>query len=251
MKPDSNGQLHRTADVYRNIMLYWDNADPFPQGIIEIAEEWRRVCSEWNIMLFGKESAQHFLRDNFGKDISRLFLSCALPTMRSDFFRVFWAFSEGGIYSDMRFIPLCEPLFFEPRKNLTLPIHSIGRISNGIFYSKKESIELKSIQYEIIKSLREQKHQSVFGATGPGAWMRALVPGPDRKLQLQRIMSQGQMGEIEIVTWETLRKKFLLLSKYPGPERFTHMHWTLQQRRMSIYHHRSSFGSRIFSKLRR
>lgn len=236
MSQKTKPPFHKGVPAHRNVMLYWDDEDIVPKEIAGIVEEWRRICSGWNIKLFGMESARDFLRDNFGKDISQLFLTCALPAMRSDFFRVCWAFSRGGIYCDLRHVPLREPLFFLPGKNLTLPLHDIGTVTNRIFYSKVESCELKLVQSEIIKSLRERKHESVWGATGPGAWMRALVPGPNRKrkIKLRKMMTQGQKGEIELVTWENVLK-FFHDSNYPGPERFSHEHWTVQQLHVSIY----------------
>ena len=85
-----------------------------------------------------------FLRDNFGGDIARLFLTCTIPAMRADFFRVFWAISEGGIYSDLAFAPTREPLFFDAEKNLTVVKRPDGEvIRNGVFFSRKNCKELK------------------------------------------------------------------------------------------------------------
>ena len=103
----------------RNIMLYWDDANPFPQDIIAVTEKWRNVCPAWNVMLFGQETACDNLRENFGGDIARLFLICGIPAMRADFFRVVWAISDGGIYSDMTYVPKIELLFFDPGKDVT------------------------------------------------------------------------------------------------------------------------------------
>lgn len=66
--------------------------------------------------------------------------------------------------------------------------------------------------------------------------MRALVPGPNRvrKIKLRKMMTPGQKGEIELVTWENVLK-FFHDSNHPGQERFSHEHWTVQQLHMSIY----------------
>ena len=81
----SIAHLSETAEANQNIMLYWDEGDPFPKDIVEICEIWRKFFPAWNVMLFGKESACRFLRGNFGIDVVRLFLICAVPAKRADF----------------------------------------------------------------------------------------------------------------------------------------------------------------------
>lgn len=219
---DFDARTSRASDVNRNVMLYWDDADPFPQDIVAVSEIWRSFCPEWNVALFGKDMACRFLRENFGDDIAHLFLTCALPSMRADFFRVFWAISEGGIYSDVTFVPTRPPLFFDPEKNLTFARRSSGGIIvTGFFYSKKDCRELKLIACEIIKAVRKREILCILHATGPGAWMRAL--------------SICDTKNMSILSWDDLLENFIKFSRYRNFTHSTSRHWKQLQLRKSIY----------------
>lgn len=229
MKTDSDA---RATDENRNIMLYWDDANPFPPDIISVAEYWRYVCPAWNVMLFGKDAACSYLSDKFGGDIARLFLTCGMPAMRADFFRVFWAISDGGIYSDMTFAPKREPLFYDPEKDVTLARRSDnGKIMNNIFFSKKNSKELNLVAYEIIYTISEKKRTNIYRATGPAAWMRALWGRDTNDMET----SEMETSMIAIINFEKLCRDFLIESGYPSSTRGTEMHWSRQQTRKSIY----------------
>lgn len=231
MRTDSGAP--RVADENQNVMLYWDNANPFPPDILSVTEIWRNVCSTWNVMLFSKETACSFLRDKFGEDIVHLFLTCGMPAMRADFFRVFWAISDGGIYSDISFTPKREPQFFDPGKDVTLARKAYdGKIINGIFFSKKDSKALKLVAYEIIKTVSEKKRTNIYRVTGPAAWMRALWGRDTNDLET----SDMETSTIAIVNFENLCRDFLIDSAYPSSTRGTDMHWSRQQKRKSIYH---------------
>lgn len=238
MEPDRDARASGETYANRNVMLYWDEGPPFPEGIIAIAEIWRSRCPGWNVMLFGKEMAYRFLHEKFGDDICKLFLICNVHAMRSDFFRVFWALSEGGIYADMDLIPQREPLFFDPSRNLTVPI-SYRRFKNSIFYSKKECDEIKLVAFEIIKAVSEKKEPLLNRATA-GAWMRALVRKESSEegygIALRRMISQGDTGMIKVVNYEILYREFLCDSpNYPGPKPDSDNHWKQLQRRVNIY----------------
>lgn len=222
MGTDPGPQTSGMPDVNRNVMLYWDDADPFPKDIIKVSEIWQQRCPAWNVTLFCKNTAFSYLRDKFGEDMARLFLTCALPTMRSDFFRVFWAISVGGIYSDMSFVPSREPLFFDPGKDLSVPRRSSGGILiNGFFYSKKGCKEMKLIAYEIVKTVSKKEIPCVLHATGPGAWKRAL--------------SQYETSAMAILEWEDLLGDFIELSRYRSSVHSTPRHWKWQQLITKLY----------------
>lgn len=222
MRTDPGERTLEEPDVNRNVMLYWDDADPFPADIIAVSEAWRQFCPAWNVTLFGMDAAYRLLRENFGGDVARLFLSCALPTMRADFFRVFWGISEGGIYSDVTFVPTREPLFFDPGKDLTVARRSDrGTFLNGFFATKKNCKELKLVAYEIIKAVSKREIPCILHATGPGAWMRALSP--------------HETSTMAILEWEKLLGDFIKFSRYRSSVHSTPSHWKWLQLSTKIY----------------
>ena len=209
------------SGIDRNVMLYWDDVGELPSDIGVIREQWRHFCPGWNIKLFNIETARLFLRERYGEDIVRLFSTCALKAMRADFFRVFWAISEGGIYSDVRFVPKRKPLFFDPSKDLTVGRKPDGLIRNNTFFAKKDCNELKLIGYEIIKSISERKIPFVNEATGPVLWTRVLP--------------EIDTSTLSIIDWRKDMLSFIEFSDYPSCTRDTDMHWLELQRRMIIY----------------
>ena len=225
----SENSSTRASDVNRNVMLYWDDAtldwgevEPYPARIIAVREKWQSFCTGWNAALFCKETAMLFLRDKYGEDIARLFSSCVVAAMRADFFRVFWAMAEGGIYSDLNYVPKREPLFFNPAKSLTVARRSDnGTIMNRIFFSKKNSEEMKLVANEILDAVSKREIPCILHATGPGAWTRALSPN-------------GTSG-MSILRWEDLRDDFMERSNYGLTTRGTNRYWKKLQLRMSIY----------------
>lgn len=214
------GSFHMEETENRNMLLYWDdeNLDP---STTEVFQKWKSVCTSWNIKVFSRESARSFLNKEYGADIETAFLSCAVPAMRSDFFRIFWALAKGGIYSDFTFAPKCEPLFFDESKNLTLVKWPHGRIVNGIFFAKKDCDELKVVAFEILKAISCRTDNNIWSVTGLGAWIRAL--GGERT------------DSIEIIGRSDLFKEFLEASNYNGSTRNTENHWSKLQVNKSIY----------------
>ena len=204
----------------RNIMLYWDD---FPTlDILEVVQEWQNFCPEWNVVLFSKATASRFLLDNYGGEMLRLFLTCAIPAMRSDFFRVFWAISEGGLYTDVRFVPMRKPTFFDSCKDLTVAIRPNGVIKNNFFYCKKDCKELKLIAFELIQAISRKVSNEILDVSGPHLWTRML---PKKETET-----------VAVNAWrDDVLDKFIKFSFYKSCTRGTKMHWTRLQRHMSIY----------------
>ena len=218
-EPDFQSRKLKAKGEPRNIMLYWNDAPP-PE-ICDVVEKWRNACPDWNVALFNERTACLFLRARFGGEIARLFLRCAIPAMKSDFFRVFWAIAEGGIYSDVSFVPKRKPLFFDLEKNITVVTHNMpSTILNGFFHSKQDSNELKLVAHEIIRSVSLESISHVGLATGPAAWGRAL--------------GQKETSTMAIISWNDLRK-FVDITEYSRELRSTETHWSSLQKCNSIY----------------
>lgn len=204
----------------RNIMIYWDDSTP-PPSISAVLEKWESICPDWNVSLYNSETASRFLHDKFGMEILRLFSQCALPTMKSDFFRVFWAASEGGVYSDVTFSPVREPLFFDEKKNITLLKDDNMRIRNGIFFAKKNCAQIKLIAFKIIKNVSIKNEKNMYMVTGPGAWVEAI--------------GKEETDSIAIRNFWEVRRKFTSNSIFPESTRNTENHWSKVQERQSIF----------------
>lgn len=225
--PESNMIYAETGsfgltELNKNIMLYWDTR-PYPADVLEIVQKWRDSFPDWNVTIFDREMASIFLSKMYGREIVRLFLTCALPAMRADFFRVFWAISEGGIYSDLRFTPRQNPIFFNTEKDLTVPmVPRIPILRNNLFFAKRNCKELKLVACELIKNVSQKKIHDIYEATGPTLWGK-VIPLKDT-------------STVSLVNWKNVVDKFVYRREYPSSTRGTDMHWTQMQLKINIYH---------------
>lgn len=204
----------------KNVLLYWDDNDP-PSSVRAVVRDWEQTCPTSRVALFSKGSAESFLRENFGQEISRMFMSCAIPAMRSDFFRVFWALSEGGLYSDLTFAPRNDPDFYKVDKRITVARWFHGRVVNGVFFARKDCPELKLVAYEILRNVSMKTHNSVWLATGPGAWIKAL--------------GQEETTTMAIIEFDDLFEKHLRRSGYESSTRDTDDHWSVREKTEKIF----------------
>lgn len=201
-------------------MLYWDDPviDPSLTGVLD---RWTQHTPGWNLSLYNERTARDYLREHFGQDIARTFLTCALPAMRSDFFRVFWALREGGLYSDVTFVPTREPAFFDGGRNMTLVRFKHGRIVNGIFRAKADCPELHRVADRMLANMARRDEDNLWLVTGPGAWIQAL--------------DRGKAGDIEILEHAELFPAHMDGSRYKGSTRATDRHWSRLQKVQGIY----------------
>ena len=202
-------------------MLYWD--ENVTESVKEVVEIWRSVCPNWNVTLFTKCTAYQFLLEKFGTEVSNLFLSCSIPAMRSDFFRIHWAMSEGGIYTDMTFIPTQEPMFFDKSKPMTCFRFWHGRIVNGIFFANKDSPELHMIAKEVSIGVSQRIGTNLWLITGPGAWIRAVG---QRETNTMTILNSTPS---DIVQYGIRHRK------YQSSTRDSEHHWSQKQKHKSIF----------------
>lgn len=207
-------------DENRNILLYWDEAPP-PSDVTGVVDQWRNRSPNWNINLFDKGKAYRFLQDIYGGDVARTFLSCAIPVMRCDFFRNFWILSEGGVYSDMTFIPIREPAFFDTEKNITVVRRPNGTLTNNIFFAKKNCKEIQLFADELLRAVKMKKKGGVAKVTGPVAWRKTLW--------------QRETSTMAIVDWKDVFGKYIKNSNYTSCTRGKKSHWIKMQKRIGLY----------------
>ena len=215
-----NAAMQHRHHENRNIMLYWDESPP-PSSISGVLKKWQSVCPGWNVTLYNFETASRFLYENFGIEILRIFSQCAIPAMKSDFFRVLWAASEGGLYSDVTFIPKKEPFFIDENKNVTRLALNSQHLINGIFFARRNCFEIKLVAYEMIKRISIKRRKNIALVTGQGMWAKAI--------------GTNETNTIAIQSYWDVMKNFLDESRYPESTRNTENHWSNIQKHQSIY----------------
>lgn len=208
-------------EVFRNVMLYWADTDP-PPSVLKVFEDWKAVCTGWNVVLHSRDSAAEWIETRYGRDIRKLFLACRIPAMQSDVFRVLWAIEEGGVYSDITYAPLRPPEFFDPSRELTAVGKNDGsHFLNSLFYARRDSSELKKIAFHIFRALSLKTDEQIWSATGPGAWAAAI--------------GTEATETIAVVPRRQLLGRDFRHSQYEASTRGSENHWSRLQKKISIY----------------
>ncbi|MCB1106531.1 MAG: hypothetical protein KDK76_00370 [Chlamydiia bacterium] len=87
---------------------------PLPKAFQNNLNQWKNVCSGWDIRCYSKEDIFTFFEAHFPELLPEL-LNITLDVVLADLFRYALLFIEGGVYLDIDTIPL-QPL---PKKWLT------------------------------------------------------------------------------------------------------------------------------------
>lgn len=209
-----------TVVIDRNVLLYWSDS-VVPESVRAVREAWVAKSAGWSVQLFSREGANEFLRDHYSAKVSDMFSQCKLPAMQSDFFRVFWALHCGGIYSDISFTVKQSPEILCGSASLTCVRWPHGRIVNGLFYARHGSHPLQRVADEILRSVQKRRSNDVWSVTGPGAWIRVLEPIDPRTV---RVLLRKQL----FPAW-------VAVSRYADSTRGSSTHWSLMQKRESIF----------------
>lgn len=207
------------------VFVYWD-APEAPADVLAVVARWREKCPEREVELFNRDTARQFLTRTHGATIAALFDSCALPAMRSDFFRVFRALEGGGLYCDVTFAPQAglsrAPEGFGTATGLSVVRwNAHGRIVNGIFHAKAGNPLMQQIAYALTKGVSLRRGQNVWSVTGPGVW----IP----------ILDQADPASFKAYDSDALFTGFLQRSGYTSSTRGTDQHWSKAQEAIGIF----------------
>lgn len=208
------------SEVVKNVLLFWDQ-EALPTPVQRVVGAWRDTCPGWSVSLFSARSAEEYLSDRNGGRYAELFRSCALPAMKSDFFRLAWVLREGGLYCDLNFAPRREPGFVSTGHALTVCRWPHGRIVNGVFYAPPCSPELGRILEQVAQNIEQRTSNNVWEVTGPGAWIKVLEPIDPLR--------------VKVIDREELMRDWIQPARHDASGRGTDRHWSEVQKRESIF----------------
>ncbi len=85
----------------RVIVQFWNDAGNVPSDVQACLDSWQQL-EQYGFarILFDDNSAEHFIRENFGAIYVEAFTKCPHPAMRSDYFRLCYIALNGGVYVD-------------------------------------------------------------------------------------------------------------------------------------------------------
>jgi len=91
----------RPEQIPKTLIRYWHDLKEIPADVRQCLDSWNALAEEGvSIRTFGDESARDYIREFFSHREVAAFDVCRHPAMRSDYFRMCFLLTEGGLYVD-------------------------------------------------------------------------------------------------------------------------------------------------------
>ncbi len=172
------------------IHQFWDRPVP-PPDVAERIQTWKDQHPGWAHILWSDESAESFIRSEFGVREARCFTACTIPAMRADVLRIAALLHVGGVYfdADMACLKLLTPLMSRPstlfwrRREEKLVI-----TNNALLTAPKHPLFEKMWSRVIATILSNPSTRHVSNLTGPAqltsVWENELSAAEKTSVQL-------------------------------------------------------------------
>lgn len=91
----------RVRQIPREIVQFWHARDNVPPDVMACMESWKRlVHQDFKYTLFDRHTARDFVIHELGQRYASAFDLCYHPAMQSDYFRLCFILTNGGMYVD-------------------------------------------------------------------------------------------------------------------------------------------------------
>lgn len=156
------------------MIQYWDDGEP-PGDVAALIEAFRERNPGVEHELFDERRAGELIAARFGARELAAFHSCAVPSMRADYFRYCAVLALGGLYADVGFrcrAPLRPPLAGVAPHGGVLFLEPAGRfVLNGIFLFAAPGHPLLRLALDVATANVERRvSELVQMVTGPGVF---------------------------------------------------------------------------------
>lgn len=161
--------------IPRTLIQFWDTPQ-LPEDIRPKVESWAEK-SGLTQRVFCKETAADFIAETYGPDYIACFEKCALPAMKSDFFRILAVYHYGGWYVDCSIECLQSPvsLLTDPAHHMAYYRRWHGGVNNGFFAAVSQCAHLGKIIDSVVHNVTHEIGKTVWEVTGPKSW-NAVFP---------------------------------------------------------------------------
>jgi len=219
------------------VVQFWHGTQP-PE-IAELMETWRQSSAEgFEYLDFDAETARDFIRMHYDQRTEDAFLTCAVPAMKADFFRICALLVRPGIYVDadtrrsgarFRRQPPGESsaslMKLYQQLDRGLLFRREERIANGFMIVKrKRDPLLLAILGKAIHNIENRTSNNVYMVTGPGIATKLL-----NEFGVEHKYFRG----FEFWTQEALLPYMRLVGGLPYKQ--TNDHWVNAQKIGSIF----------------
>lgn len=90
-----------TIGIPRKILRYWHDPSEIPEDVRECMASWEKLAKKgFEFFLHDDVSAAAYIASRYGQREQAAFARCAHPAMRSDYLRLCFIVTEGGLYID-------------------------------------------------------------------------------------------------------------------------------------------------------
>lgn len=231
-----NNELKCSNSSQREIIQYWENTPPLE--IQKFINSWKEANPTFNHILFNKETASKFIKENFNENIYKAFLDIKFPAMASDVFRIAYILKRGGLYIDCASVAhnsITEVIDCDTPLVLFKKNHG-DRIPNGFFYANKPYNKIiYKIWSHIEKNLLTRKDGNIWSLTGPGVIKKVFDDDP-KFIQETTFIKQNEIKYVFDLVQKLEHKKKIF-------------HWSTRQEIEPLYKDNFNYEPNIDSKL--
>src|SRR5664280_2496459 len=99
---NSPWKTHSASSVAPTVIVqYWDAAPDIPDDVKACIATWEKLETQGiEHRLYSYQTAREYIATHFTDEHLRAFERCSHPAMRSDYFRLCYMVSQGGLYID-------------------------------------------------------------------------------------------------------------------------------------------------------
>jgi mannosyltransferase OCH1-like enzyme len=199
---------------------------------------WRQSAAEgFDYQRYDDSSAREFIQRHFDQRTEEAFLTCAVPAMRADFFRICALLVSPGIYvdADTRRSGIGAPGSRQEPSAPLFPLYQ--RLSRGLLFRREVRVAngfmivkhardplLLAILARAIRNIENRVSNNVYLVTGPGIATKFLID-----LGEQHEYFRG----FELWTQDELLPYMRMIGRLPYKQ--TNDHWLIAQKSGSIF----------------
>lgn len=165
-----------------HLVHYWDSPQP-PADVAATLASWRRMNPTLKQTILHLESARAFILTEHGDRARQCFDLCHHAAMQSDYLRLLWLVTHGGLYADAdeacvaSVAPLLEALA-DSELVVVLAGHSPPYLNNCVLGARRGSPLLAAAAEEVttrmLAAAEEGRQLSIWDDTGPGLLTRIV-----------------------------------------------------------------------------
>jgi tetratricopeptide (TPR) repeat protein len=156
------------------IIQFWDTLD-IPEDVCTLMQSWIELNPQMSYQCFHDLTAQEFMSAHYGEQMVRAYLSCRIPALKADLFRLAYLFQCGGIYVDCDdkcqtdLTPLLKPGF-----NLILQQEIWATVGNNFIAVTPRHPFIQKALTLITSLILERQGDNIWFLSGPGMFTKAF-----------------------------------------------------------------------------